>query len=98
MAYDLVAVGGTGQWIVLDLLLRARRGEPVQLPKDIWVVDPHTPGEDGTLPTILERVATETNVAIKRVRPRYDETKRNSFDDVLNEVFTLPRGTARCGT
>jgi hypothetical protein len=90
MSYDFVAVGGTGQWLLLDLLLRARRGEGVELPNDIWVVDPHLPGEAGTLPTLLEQVSNETRTIIKRVRPRYDEVARNSFDDVLNEALTPP--------
>ncbi|HVE70673.1 MAG TPA: hypothetical protein VNI54_04835 [Thermoanaerobaculia bacterium] len=39
MAYDLLAVGGTGQSVLLELLYRAERSGMALLPSKIWILD-----------------------------------------------------------
>ena len=73
MTYDLLAVGGTGQWFLLDLVLRVGQQEgagPIELPKKCWVAD-----RDFEL-TEPEGVASTLNT-------EYNRLKRVHFPDCV---------------
>lgn len=83
MAYDLVAVGGTGQWILLEALLRFERGEEGDVPRRMWIVDPHQPSGGSDVPGVLQRKLRLLNLAADRVRPRWDDKHRATYSAVI---------------
>jgi len=90
VAYDLAVFGGTGQWILLELLLRQLRGEQVNLPRNIWIVDPHQSDLAGSLPALLRSTEPRAGVKPTRIRPKRDARLTTTFDAVLDDELQPP--------
>ncbi|HEY0158239.1 MAG TPA: hypothetical protein VGF28_13235 [Thermoanaerobaculia bacterium] len=85
MPYDLAVFGGSGQWVLLELLLRKARGEHVEMPTRTWIIDPHQPDRAGTLPALVLKFETSQRLTVQRIRPKRDALRQPTFDAVLDK-------------
>jgi hypothetical protein len=90
MAFDLAVFGGTGQWVLLEFLLRHLRGETVELPENVWIVDPHQPDVARSLPAQLRSVEERAGRPSLRIRPTRDARLTTTLDSVLDDELKPP--------
>lgn len=90
MAFDLAVFGGTGQWVLMELLLRHLRGEDVELPENVWIIDPHQPDVARSLPAQLRSIEERAGRASVRIRPTRDARLTTTLDSVLDDELTPP--------
>ena len=84
MSYDLVVIGGSGQWVLLEICLRRLQDAGFPFPEGLWIVDTDTARDDDgeRLPATLRTQLAHAFEAEKRrqcsfetclVRPRIPE-------------------------
>lgn len=81
MSYEVLAVGGSGQWFLLELCCWIARDPAFQRPQAVWVVDPDwvpsTPSEEDKrgLAWVVQRSLDELGIPATSVRPELERAR-----------------------
>ncbi|HYC92734.1 MAG TPA: tubulin-like doman-containing protein [Thermoanaerobaculia bacterium] len=93
MPYDLLAVGGTGQCVLLELLFRAERGAPGILPRKVWLLDRELETWHGAIARQTAEIDVDVRpknaaTVVRPAVPRNAATQ--TMSTVLNGMFEPP--------
>ncbi len=86
--FDMVAVGGTGQCVLLELCFRRHRQPASPMPERVWIVDRDFGGDWGD---VLRAQLDELGQAHQWVLPGGGTGARANLDQVLRDDSTGPR-------
>jgi hypothetical protein len=86
--FDMVAVGGTGQCVLLELCFRRRRQPASPMPERVWIVDRDFGGDWGDA---LRAQLAELGQAHQWVLPGGGAGARANLDQVLRDDSAGPR-------
>jgi hypothetical protein len=95
MAYDLLAVGGTGQSVLLELLFRAQRTGLDLLPREIWILDRELDTWGDLIETQQDALPRKsTQAALIKITTARPAVPRNAaaqtMSTILNGSFDSP--------
>lgn len=91
MSFDLVAIGGTGQCVLLELLFRRERNAETPLPANVWVVDPDD-GQGGQVDHLAGRLAEAARAAGITLSWVWPLRAGAALKDVVGNPARLPHG------
>lgn len=91
MPFDLVAIGGSGQCILLELLFRRERNPESPLPQQVWIVDPDDGKGKGDehLSSCLGKAAENAKISLQWIWPLQ---AGRTLQDVLGNTSHVPYG------
>ena len=93
--FELIAVGGTGQWFLLELCLRRARDPGAPFPSAIHIIDPDqpVPSQTDRIPQVLADALLRQGVTARWYRPVF-APGLSTLAEACPDRSTLPRVAA----